>query len=97
LEYKQGLWQSLVKAQYGIDKGIARITLKHDNSAVWKDLLEVKHLYLSGRVMVVGNGKSTDLWKDAWCGSTPFCEQFPQLFDICSQQHLTVAEAATMG
>jgi hypothetical protein len=97
LEYEQGLWQSLFKAKYGIDKGITRITMKHDNSTVWKDLLKVKHLYLSGRVMVVGNEKSTDFWKDARCGLTPFSEQFPQLFNICSQQQLTVVEAADMG
>jgi hypothetical protein len=34
LEYEQGLWQSLVKSKYGIDKGINRITMKRYDSAV---------------------------------------------------------------
>jgi hypothetical protein len=47
--------------------------------------------------MVVGNGNSTDFWNDAWCGSVPFCEKFPQLFEICLDQVLTVAEAAVLN
>jgi hypothetical protein len=43
--------------------------------------------------MVVGNRNSTDFWNDAWCGSSPSYDKFPQLNDICLQQHLIVAEA----
>jgi hypothetical protein len=97
LEYEHGLWQTLVKAKYGVNKGITRVGMKFDDSPVWKDLLKVKHLYLKGRMMVVGNGQSTDFWKDAWCGTISFYDRFPQLFDICSQQIITVAEAEELG
>jgi hypothetical protein len=97
LEEEDGLWIQLVKAKYGVDKGIQNIKMKSNDSPVWKDLLKVKHLYTQGRVMVVGNGNSTDFWSDAWCGSVPFCEKFPQLFDICLQQQMTVAVAAASG
>jgi hypothetical protein len=60
LETKDGLWQRLVKAKYGINKSLHHIKMINDDSLVWKDLLKVKHLYLRGRVMVVGNGNSTD-------------------------------------
>jgi hypothetical protein len=40
LEYEQGLWKTLVKAKYGVDKGITRVSMKHDDSVVWKDLLK---------------------------------------------------------
>jgi hypothetical protein len=80
LEYEHGLWQTLVKAKYGVNKGITRVCMKFDDSPVWKDLLKVKHLYIKGRMMVVGNGQSTDFWKDAWCGTNSFCDRFPQLF-----------------
>jgi hypothetical protein len=83
---EDGLWQRLVKAKYGINKSLHHIKMKNDNSPVWKDLLKVKHLYLRGRVMVVGNGNSTDFWNDAWCGTSPFHEKYPQLFDICMHQ-----------
>jgi hypothetical protein len=47
--------------------------------------------------MLVGNGQSTDFWNDAWRGTSVFCDKFPQPFDICSQQQITVADAATLG
>jgi hypothetical protein len=47
--------------------------------------------------MVVGDGNSTDFWNDAWCGSSPFYEKYPQLFDICLDQQLIVADAAVLG
>jgi hypothetical protein len=96
LEYEQGLQQTLVKAKYGVDKGITRVSMKHDDSMVWKDLLKVKHLYTMGRMMLVANGQATDFWKDAWCGTSAFCDKFPQLFNICSQQQITVAEVAAL-
>jgi hypothetical protein len=97
LETEEGLWQSLVKAKYDISKSLHHIKLRNDDSPVWKDLWKVKHLYLNQRMMVVGDGKSTDFWNDAWCGSYPFCEKFPELFAICLDQQLTVAEAAVLG
>jgi hypothetical protein len=60
LETEDGLWQILVKAKYSINKSLHHIRLKNDDSPVWKDLLKVKHLYLKHRVMVVGDGNSTN-------------------------------------
>jgi hypothetical protein len=41
LDSENGLWQKLVKSKYGINKGIInRISLRHDDAPVWKDLLK---------------------------------------------------------
>jgi len=50
----------------------------HTNSPVWNDILKVKRLYQQGRVMVVGDGKATDFWEDAWCGTVSLKEIFFQ-------------------
>jgi hypothetical protein len=65
LEIEEGLWQRLVKAKYDINKSLHHIKLRNDDSPVWKDLWKVKHLYLNQRMMVVGDGNSTDFWNDA--------------------------------
>jgi hypothetical protein len=54
--------------------------MKQNDSDVWKDLQEVKHLYLLGRIMVIGNDKMTDFWKDSCCGFVP------QLSGFCFQR-----------
>lgn len=65
--------------------------LKHNpgNSHVWNDLLKVKHLYLKGRLMLVGEGKQTDFWCDQWCGAVSLKDKFLHLFEICNEQETT--------
>ena len=41
--------------------------------------------------MVNGEGE-TDFWHDVWCGRSPLCEQYPQLYDIYHQQIVTFKE-----
>ena len=62
LEKEEGMWQTLVKSKYGITHGIWRVHINQNGSAVWKDLLKVKHFYLQGRIMVVDGGSETIFW-----------------------------------
>jgi len=52
---------------------------------------------MKNRVMVIGDGEKTDFWRDAWCGSTPLRSIFPDMFDICNEQKIKVAEVARRG
>jgi hypothetical protein len=47
--------------------------------------------------MLVGNGKMTDFWEDAWCGDTSLKRKFRELYEICREKNLTVARAANGG
>jgi hypothetical protein len=60
-------------------------------------MLQVKQIYLKGRRMKVGDGKNTSFWCDAWCDQTPLKDRFPEIFDICIEQDVTVAAAANMN
>ena len=97
LESEEGLWQEVVKKKYGIEHGIWRIARRQNDSAIWKDLLKVKHIYLQGRVMMVNSGECTDFWHDAWCGGKPFSELYPILWFFCQQQKCTVKEIHDRG
>jgi hypothetical protein len=57
--------------------------MKQNDSSMWKDLLNFKHLYLQGRIMMTDNGDAIDLWNEAWFGILPLINKFPQLFDMC--------------
>jgi hypothetical protein len=54
-------------------------------------------MYLAGRTVVIGNGKDTDFLRDPWCGTCPLKNQFRELFDICNEQNISVADAALRG
>ena len=70
--------------------------MKQGDSPVWKDLLKVKQIYLQGRIMVVGDGRSTDFWHDTWgkmfpsVNNTPPCMIFALIKSIQSGRWLTV-------
>ena len=38
--------------------GISKLKKSNNNSPMWSDLLKVKHIYLRGRIMLAGNGKT---------------------------------------
>jgi hypothetical protein len=65
--------------------------------SVWKDLLKVKHLYLKGRIIVVGNCQNTNFWEDPWCGVIALKDKFKELFEICLEQDVSVAYMAAGG
>ena len=50
-----------------------------NDSAAWKDLLRIIHLYLQDREMVICSGKQTYFWYDSWSRGTPWSIKYPQL------------------
>jgi hypothetical protein len=58
---------------------------------------KVKDIYLCGRRMQVGDGKMTSFYCDAWCQFNPLKDPFPDIFDICNEQNVTVADAVALG
>jgi hypothetical protein len=47
--------------------------------------------------MQVENGRLTSFWQGAWCGSIPLRDSFPEIFHICNEREITVADAAAHG
>jgi len=90
IEKGEGLWQEIVQKKYiKQSTTICMLKTKPSNFPVWNDLLKVKDLYLRGRIMIVGDGKMTDL---AWI--SPLKEKFHVLFDICNEQNGSVFKMA---
>ena len=70
---------------------------KQSNSPVWNQLLSVKDIYMKGRKMIVGKGDTTSFWRDTWVCETPLKDTCSQLFEICNEPEISVAEAARRG
>jgi hypothetical protein len=58
---------------------------------------KIKDIYLAGRRMQVRDGRMTSFWQDAWCGSIPLRDSFPEIFHICNEQNVIVADGAALG
>jgi hypothetical protein len=97
LENEEGPWQHFMRKKYLGDTGIQWAKHRKNDSPLWKDMMHVRDIYLCGRRMAVGNGCRTSFWKDAWCGHTPLMDKFPDLYNICNEQTISVADAAHVG
>ena len=47
--------------------------------------------------MIVGKGDTTSFWRDTWLCETPLKDTCSQLFEICNEPKISVAEAARRG
>lgn len=97
LETEDGLWQDIVKAKYVKGKPIGAIKSKINDFPIWSNLLKVRHYYLQGRKCKLGDGKSIRFWQDSWLSDTPLCISFHELFELCKDPDITVAECANNG
>lgn len=79
---------------YVLIRPITQLKSRPGNSPVWNDFLEVKNLYLQGRVMITGDGEKTGFWNYIWCGSITLRDKFLELFRICNEQDIKVSFAA---
>jgi hypothetical protein len=97
LENEEGPWQQFMRRNYLGDAGIQWARHRSNDSPLWSDMLHVRDIYLCGRRMAVGNGCRTSFWKDVWCGHTPLMDKFPEIYEICNEQTISVADSAHIG
>jgi hypothetical protein len=89
-ENGEGIWQDIVRKKY-MKKGMISLLAKNPkNFPVWNDLLKVRHVYLKGRSMKVGNGKNTSFWHNRYCGLVSLADKFPKLYKISVEQECSV-------
>lgn len=86
LERESGIWQEIVNFKYLRNDAIVNVKHRQTDSPIWADLLKVKNIYLQGRKMKLGDGKSILAWKDVWHFDDPMDRLFSDLFKLCNQK-----------
>jgi hypothetical protein len=71
LENSSGLWQDIVRLKYVKGSPTCLILNKFNDSPIWSDLLKIRHIYLMGREIKIGNGRMVSFWLDCWLDNTP--------------------------
>ena len=59
VENVSSIWHDIIQRKYMKSGGISQLKKSNNNSPVWNDLLKVRHIYLRGRIMLVGNRENT--------------------------------------
>ena len=78
-----------VKAKYLINKTVATVKPRFNDSPCWKSIMKVKGIYLAGRGIKLHNGSLIQFWKDPWLENVPLTESYPLLFDICQSPDIS--------
>ncbi|GKF88721.1 hypothetical protein Tco_0262684, partial [Tanacetum coccineum] len=91
------LWARVVKDIYGPNKDIDEEVAHSSNHSTWVAiLLYVKRLRRKGTDLLslcirkIGNGVSTSLWENIWCGDRPLKSQFPRIYMLDNDKGCTV-------
>ena len=58
--------------------------------------MEVKNIFYSCCQRIVGDGRKTRFWEDAWIKDKPLCLIFPRLYNLTFCKHVTVAKVFTL-
>ena len=70
---------------------------RKEGSQFWRSIQTIKHEIRLGMTFSVGDGRGTMFWLDSWLGGRPLLHEFPDLFAICSDPSLLVADAFRLG
>jgi hypothetical protein len=89
---QNSLWFKLLQAKYFNTDNIFAAT-SQGGSQFWRSINKIKHFFKLGARYTVENGEKVCFWTDWWVGEAPLAIRFPRLFDICSYQAISVAQA----
>ncbi|GKE37109.1 RNA-directed DNA polymerase, eukaryota, reverse transcriptase zinc-binding domain protein, partial [Tanacetum coccineum] len=83
------LWVNVIKEVHGHDGGLGRGGSPYSPYSPWSSIIRlVTHLRDKGMDLLglcsrlVGNGASTKLWSDIWCGDVSFKDRFPRIYAL---------------
>ncbi|GJY72941.1 RNA-directed DNA polymerase, eukaryota, reverse transcriptase zinc-binding domain protein, partial [Tanacetum coccineum] len=86
--HNDSLWSRVIKAIYGVDGEVNKVS-KYASRSCWRDIInEVRKLKDQGINMrdfmyiKVGNGETTKFWDDIWIGSKPLKLLFPRIYAL---------------
>ena len=88
------IWNQLLRAKYGEDKGGWRTKVERAGYGVgvWKAIRKEWDLIIGKVAFAVGNGSRVNFWKDKCWGSMPLCEAFPNLFALATNKDALIKD-----
>ena len=72
-------------------KDLSQVVIKQNDSHFWKGLINVKENFLQCVSFNMKDGSQIRFWEDTWYGTSPFSEQYPNLYRVAYNPHDSVA------
>jgi hypothetical protein len=89
---EDAIWAKILWAKYS-DADNLFAGVGQGGSPFWRSIHKVKHYFTLGAKFSIRNGFHTRFWLDWWVGATPLKDSFPNLFAVCEDPSVLVAQS----
>lgn len=89
---EDGMWQNVLRKKYLKYKTITQVEQMPGDSHLWFGLMKAKYDFLRLGKFNLGDGSQVRFWEDTWYNNIPFCELYPNLYNIVRKKSATVSK-----
>ena len=77
-------WKDVISIKYLVEEGgwYTKTTRGNYGLGPWKDISKEIGLMKLNCVFSIGDGSRVRFWEDTWCGESPLCDIFPNLYIV---------------
>ena len=88
------VWKYVISIKYLVEEGgwYTKTTRGNSGLSPWKDISSEIGLMKLNCVFAIGDGSIVRLWEDTWCGESPLCDIFPNLYTLVVSKGVKVAD-----
>ena len=93
-EEDNSIWKDVINIKYLVEEGgwFPKTTRGNSGLSPWKDISKEIGLMKLNRVFAIGDESKVRLWEDTWCGESPLCDIFPNLYMLAGTKGVKVAD-----
>jgi hypothetical protein len=88
---EEGVWQTILRNKYLKNRTITQVQHQLGDSHFWFELMKAKEDILRMGWFKLGDGTQIHFWEDKWLGNFALKDQYPNLFNIVQNKHVTLA------
>ena len=95
---RAALWRQVIAVKYGYEWGswCTRPTNSPYGVGLWKNISQGWPTFSQHILYEIGDGSRVKFWQDRWCGETFLAVNYPELFRVCRDQEVSVAEVMNL-
>ena len=88
------IWKDVISIKYLVEEGgwYTKTTRGNFGLGPWKDINKEIGIMKLDYVFAIGDGSRVRFSEDAWCGESPLCDIFPNLYMLAVTKGVKVAD-----
>ena len=87
-------WKDVISIKYLVEERgwYTKTTRGNSRLGPWKDVRKEIGLMKLNYIFAIGNGSRVRFWEDTWCGESPLCDIFTNLYTLATSKGVKVVD-----